>query len=420
MWFLKVDNILVCCQLHFKYQHMDYNTKTFCSAAWFGLRNEQFGDFQVCSSIDHAASEFSGVRNYSWPEHSVQQFVNSEYAQYVRSNLTAGHALSECHRCWHNESLGLASARTISNNTVTNNRGHELDRTWVHAYITKKQDHAHDHLIAADVKLTNTCNFACAMCNPADSSKVYAAWSSSQQHPVIQLHLDRNPDYLDQVRTHFVDKNNHSLLAELLATGPRHIKLLGGEPLLDQQAMSMLTQYPGADTTRLSFVTNGSVDLLKTSAALGRYQNVHYTVSLEGVGAVQDYLRRGSNWQQISNNIDQFLEHHAANINIHVTLQALNLLHLPLLLDWCHSRQLPITFGQVTDPAYLSLAAMPDQLRNQHSLDPYHNQLQGLISHVANTQHVPHLTQQLQQFFDWYDPTQAWRGIMPEWAPWIN
>lgn len=399
---------------------MDYNTKTFCSAAWFGLRNEQFGDFQVCSKIDHAASDFLGDRDYSWPADTVHQFVNSEYAQYIRKNLTAGEALPECHQCWHNESLGLASTRTISNDTMTANRGHALESTWVHAYIGQKQDYTQDHLIAADVKLTNTCNFACAMCSPSDSSKIYSAWNQTPQHPIIQLHLEQDPGYLDQVRGHFVDKNNHKLLSELLAKHPRHIKLLGGEPLLDQPALTMLANSKSADRTSLSFVTNGSVSLLDTTKLLHDYQNIHYTVSLEGTGAVQDYLRRGSKWLNISRNIQTFQQVYPHNINIHVTVQALNLLHLPQLLDWCQQNQLPITFGQVQEPAYLSLAAMPDQLRSRSALEPYHDQVKGLADHVNHTQHQPQLLQQLTQFFDWYDPGQAWKDIIPEWQSYLS
>ena len=399
---------------------MDYNTKTFCAAAWFGLRNEQFGDFQVFSKIDRAASGFSGDQTHSWPSHSVSEFVNSDYAQYVRKNLTAGEALPECHQCWQTESLGMASTRTNSNNTVTGNRGHQLESTWVHAYISQKQDYTQDHLIMADVKLTNTCNFACAMCTPSDSSKIYSAWSRTSQHPIIQLHLEQMPGYLDQVRNHFVDKNNHKLLSELLAQHPRHIKLLGGEPLLDQVALRMLADSESAKRTSLSFVTNGSVDLLATTSLLHRYQNVHYTVSLEGTGAVQDYLRRGSVWQDVSRNILTFQQVHPHNINIHVTVQALNLLHLPQLLEWCDQHQLPVTFGQVQEPTYLSLAAMPEQLRLQCALEPYQAQTQGLAAHVSQTHHQPQLLPLLSQFLDWYDPGQEWRSIMPEWQPYLG
>jgi organic radical activating enzyme len=399
---------------------MNYNPDTFCSAAWFGLRNEQFGQFRVCSKIDIECSNFDGITDHAWPQHTAEQFVNSDYAQYVRKNLTQGQCLPECHRCWTSEKLGLPSARIVSNHTVTNNSGQDLSRTWVHSYMSRKQDYVQDHLIAADVKLTNTCNFACAMCNPADSSRIYAVWAGNVQHPVVQLHLEKNPDYLDQVRASFVDKNNHQLLAELLTKRPRHIKLLGGEPLLDQTVLNMLCESQHASTTRLSFVTNGSVDLLATTQRLHNFQSVHYTVSLEGVGAVQDYLRRGSNWQQIAHNIEQFCHKFPDHINIHVTVQALNLAHLPKLLDWCQARDLPITFGMVEDPAYLSVAAIPHQLRDADHLAPYQTQTKGLMEHVLNIPHQPILMAQLKQFVDWFDPDQHWISVVPEWNGWLN
>ena len=399
---------------------MNYNPDTFCAAAWFGMRNEQFGEFRVCSKIDTSASQYVGDRDPAWPAHTVDQFVNSEYPQYLRQNLTAGQQLSECHRCWKAEHMGQASARSVSNHTVTGNHGHELSKTWVHAYMSRKQDYLQDHMILADVKLTNTCNFACAMCNPADSSRVYAAWARNPSHAVVQMHLEKTPHYLDQVKEHFVDKNNHQLLAQLLLKQPRHIKLLGGEPLLDQTVLTMLSQHSAAEQTKLSFVTNGSVELIKTSARLSRYRSVHYTVSLDGVGAVQDYIRRGSNWQQISANIQQFAQQWPNRINVHATVQALNLAHFSSLVAWCQHINIPLTFDLVQNPAYLSVAAIPPELRNLDQLIPWGQLTAGLVEHVTNTPHQPQLLAQLRQFINWYDQAQQWTKVVPEWQGWLN
>jgi len=135
---------------------------------------------------------------------------------------------------------------------------------------------------------------------------------------------------------------------------------------------------------------------------------------------VQDYLRRSSAWHDVSRNIQEFQQVHPHNINIHVTVQALNLLHLPQLLEWCQQHQLPVTFGQVQEPAYLSLEAMPEQLRCQSDLESYQAQVQGLAQHVSQTRHQPRLLQQLRQFLDWYDPGQDWRTIIPEWQPYLS
>ena len=391
---------------------MDLNPNTFCAAPWFQIRNEQFGEYKVCAIIDSQKSNFSNKTQYRWPEHSPEEFLQSEYNQYLREQLTQGNALPECHRCWNQECAGSKSLRQKINDTLSNNK---LEQSWIVPYIRKKNNYQHDLVVSADVKLTNTCNFSCAMCYPGDSSQIYSAWSRDRDHPVIQDLLKNQPTLLQLVRENYKDRNNHQLLELLLSKRPQRIKLLGGEPLLDQAALRILQNVSDEDKKciTLSFVTNGSVDLVNADRMLAGYRDINYVISVDGIGSVQDYIRKGSNWKSIEENIDRWIDSNPGKkLDLHTTVQALNVSHLNDLYSWASTRPISIGLGLLHSPNYMSLSVIPDDIKIQL----IENARPDVANLLADATFDPSLLSQLTNFLNWYDPDQTWRCIFPEWV----
>lgn len=390
---------------------MDFDPTTFCAAPWFQIRNEQFGEYKSCPIIDKKCSQFKDAVTHKWPTHSPEEYLNSEYAIYLRKNLTSGVKLPECHRCWSQEDAGNYSVRQELNNTISNNRGNNLSNSWIKPYLDQKTDYTFDHLIRADIKLSNICNYSCVMCNPGDSSQIYSAWSTDKEHPVVKDLLAENPKILQLVRENYKDKNNYKLLELLLSQRPAYLKLLGGEPLLDKQALAMLKAANGKNTSLL-FVTNGSVDLVDISELLSNYRDVNFVVSLDGIGSVQDYIRQGSSWQSVSANIDQWLEKYPnKKLSVHTTVQALNLAHIGDLIEWTASRNIILGMNVLSSPGFLGLASIPEEVRNNIKL-PDCFDLQNTLD---ASKFDPDLLAQLKKYIAWYDPDQTWQKVLPEW-----
>ena len=418
---------------------VNINKNTFCAAPWFQIRNDNLGCYKACCQIDTSKTEFDGNTELKWPTHSFDQWLNSDYAVYLRENLTQGKQLSECNRCWFAEDHGQLSLRQIINNTLTGNQGSNLDQTWMKSYFKNKTDFKQDLLISADVKLTNLCNFACAMCSPENSTQIYVKWYNDKQHPIVQAHLENRPNYFSEIKSVFVDKNNHELLEQILDKKPKYIKLLGGEPLLDTVALDMLAALPDAykKQTELQFITNGSVSLEQTRIKLGNFKKIFFTVSLEGIGAVQDWVRRGSNWSAIERNLlDYTAQHSKHGVSIHHTVQCLTVYHLSNLLRWADQNKIPVTVGMLDYPRYLGLDAMPkdlllatvDRLNNMPDLTLNSCNDAEVVESISNKKlaqmvlaSAPNelFTSRLKNFVDWYDPTQHWKTVVPEWLPYF-
>lgn len=404
---------------------MDFDKKTFCVAPWFQIRNTQQGEYRVCCASDFGKSQFVGQKTFRFPESSPEEFLRSEYITYLRQQLTQGTKLPECHRCWTKEQLGGRSLRQSLLETVTKNQSQDLEQTWISSYFQHKKDYQQDLLISADVKLTYVCNFSCAMCEPADSSQIFNQWNRDRSHPWIQIQIEKNPGYLDSIKNTYKDRSNHVLLEQILEKKPRMIKLLGGEPLLDRAMFDVLESLntEQKNKTSLLFVTNGSVDLISVSQRLQEFQSVDYTVSLEAIGAVQDYIRRGSQWSQIESNILRWLEEDTTRfLSIQATAQALSLYHLPDLIDWCKNKRVRLNIDLADRPNYMMLCAVPPDMKQRFldqidiRQDPH---LSYLVTVLSKVTHDPIATQDLKKFLEWYDPDSAWREILPEWRHYL-
>lgn len=415
---------------------MKLQADTFCAAPWFQIRVNNDGFYRACCVIDHKQSLYDGPTEYNLSDHSYREWMDSGYSQYLKQNLTHGNRLAECQRCWRSEINGQRSQRQTINHTVSNND--HVSNSWVGSYFARKQDWISDLLISADVKVSNLCNFACAMCNPMDSSKIYAIWKQQQGHPIVRSKLSIDSSYLDKARSILLGQNNIKFLQEVLEARPQHVKILGGEPLLHSDTRRVLAEVPRstAEKINLLFVTNGSEDLLQAHQEFQHYRTVSFVVSLEGIADVQDYIRRGSCWNEISSNIVRYIDQFGSkNIYVHHTLQALSVQGLIDLMTWCSQHKVCLSCGVLDNPAYMSLRSVPSTVLNAvaHELEcspivvqvpPYSDvplfDKQALILMLRQQQHDAENLSRLREFVQWYDPDQRWKIQIPHYSTWLG
>ena len=221
----------------------------------------------------------------------------------------------------------------------------------------------------ADIKIGNTCNYACIMCVPEDSSLIYNFWQKNKQNEFVQDVLDKDPKYLDRVKKYsYKNKKYHDYINKILDN--KHIKiikLLGGEPLLDKNLLHNLAKIDDNRKRKMTIwiVTNGSVDLNETVTQLGCFKQIYFVISLEGIGEVQEYARFGCDWKQLEKNITSFNSSDTRNLSIHHTLQATTVLNFIDLVKWCNIHNLSLSVGWVKNPDYLSLDVLPPIVKEE-------------------------------------------------------
>jgi len=338
--------------------------KTFCAAPWFQTRIDWDGRYRPCCDLIENSSNFIGKTQYSIKDTTVDEWMSSEYSQYLRKNLSEGVQLKECDHCWQKEKHGIKSVRQDTNNSVTNNQGAALDNTWVKLFVDRNLDYQGYQIVTADIKLSNVCNFSCAMCSPHNSSKLYDKWQSNLDNKFVQESLLQQPTLLKDIALIYQSQRGYRHLKDILSHPLKHLKVLGGEPTLDKELFRILQQVPVAKKSNIHvmLVTNGSQDLVTAANKLQGYKSVSFTVSLEGIGQIQDYVRNGSNWTEIEQNILN-AKKHGILVDITCTVQAMNALNLHELLAWCYDNQISIALGLLNYPDYLALSVLPDDIQ---------------------------------------------------------
>lgn len=392
------------------------NTKTFCVAPWFQIRNENDLHKKVCCSIDKSTKSELGVFEH----------LNSEANLKLKKDLHNGIQNKNCQKCWKAEQNNVRSLRQTLNASLLNNQN-TIEDSWLTSYFKRKENWLSDRLLMADVHIGNTCNHACIMCIPADSSLIYNHWQKSQDNEFVKEVLDKDPKHLERIKMNgYKNKKYEEYFTHVIENNPnlRVLKIIGGEPLLDKNLLRKLQELDDEHKQRLSIwiVTNGSVNLNETVQKLGNFKGIFFAVSVEGVGQVHEYARYGSNWQQLESNILSFKQSNTRAVTIHHTIQASTLLGLEDLSHWCNSNNVPISLGFVKHPDYLSVSAIPNHVREAVIEKAKANKIlvkentlsdeptlsaENMLHTLTSTEFNPHLYQRFLRFVDWYEENKA-------------
>jgi MoaA/NifB/PqqE/SkfB family radical SAM enzyme len=194
-----------------------------------------------------------------------------------------------------------------------------------------------------DLRLGNTCNMQCVMCQPRESSRwlplarrlsdlsedreLADEWGFKAGIDRDRFGWYRNPEFWSNVKSFLPDV--------------REIIFAGGEPLLIKQQSEFVKaccEMGEAEHIALRYHTNGTIFPEEMVAYWERFDHVHFMVSIDGIGDVADYVRHPSDWEQIVTNIRRFdgLGQNTLT-SFNSTVHALNVFRLPEVLEWADS-----------------------------------------------------------------------------------
>ena len=367
----------------------------FCIHPWTSIRMDTFGDYMPCCSFRTDLSEYTGRRLYE----NSNEYFNSDYLNYIRTNILAGNKIPECSDCWKKEDAGLSSLRQEDLRFFF---GNTFNKRIQNSIVNNPQ------IINADIKIGNLCNFSCGMCDSADSSTHYARATKQRDNEfvveAVSLYSDYQnlsvDEYFEKIKSRF-SRSYPSEIDELLAQGDLlNLKILGGEPFMYPRLLQTLKNQPLdiKQKMKLSFTTNGSHDMVEALNALSDYKSIGITVSIEGIGQTQDYIRKGSNWETVKQNIFGVREKTSANLSLASIIQALNLNCLRELINFCNSEELDNLYSIIKAPTYMGL-----EIFDSNYLDKCSANLPELKNYLGEPQFKPELKERFIRWVDWYE-----------------
>jgi MoaA/NifB/PqqE/SkfB family radical SAM enzyme len=275
---------------------MTNTIKPFCSAPFTGLNIRNDGTVRTCCS---SMGQSNGIKNeqnvpYNVNQNDITDVWNSPELRNLRLAMLKNDQKAyqrHCAHCIKQEALGLGSIRQRHNNF----------------YPTVPLPDAagnlpNDSIKAFDIRFNTSCDQACVMCGPVNSSM----WEKE---------IDRNADLwwgLPKQEWQHVKNQKYSNLSYSQLTGlvsqVEYLEIRGGEPLVDREVIKLLrflVDRGYSEKIYLSIVTNTQNVSFDIVSLLAQFKGGLIRCSIDAVGKRNTYHRYHSNWTRIENGLEQ-------------------------------------------------------------------------------------------------------------------
>lgn len=277
--------------------NMQVDDSTFCIMPFMHVSTTTNGDFRLCCRSKKIANISQG---------SLKELWNRMKYDTVRNNLVVGVKDTHCEACWKMEDRGITSLRQSQN----------YERLEEHLDLVKKWNdtgRADFNIPVVEFKLSNLCNLKCRMCWPKDSTPWLQDWDD-----VKHIYEESEQDYINGIIDdhnlrkkpvlNLFETNNNFVneLYEIIDT-IEEFEFAGGEPLMDPLHYNMLDRIKDPSNVILKYSTN----LTDLEAKKGRnvldlwskFKSIRLTISIDGYDELNAYIRQGSSWSDIKENI---------------------------------------------------------------------------------------------------------------------
>ena len=319
------------------------NPDTFCVAPFLHQSTKTDGSIKACC---RAKGRIASVKEFDFKDAegtTLSDAWNWKKIRDLRLDLINGIRNDMCKVCWDHEDANVESMRKSMNNVQRLREA--KDRA---AYALKNNGILNQKPTWFEFKLNNNCNLKCRMCGPVDSSSWF------KDHKLVK-HIKSNfgetyPEYVKELGLEnkallnlYNEDNFWDSIESWIDQGNR-FQFAGGEPLYDKDHYRVLEalKNSGKDLSEveLDYATNLSVLKTKNHNVLDYwkdYKLVTVGFSIDGPPGINEYIRGGSNINDIKNNI---LEIRSKLDNVLLkakfTTQALNVYYFPELVDWLY------------------------------------------------------------------------------------
>ena len=412
-------------------------SKTFCVLPWTHTATLPDGNVQLCC----VSGGGSGV---NLNEQTLADYWNSAYVKDARRRMLSGQKVEACRHCYREEAHGCRSHRIAENEVWIKEFGEQAIRELVSKTTVDGTLDATPQYV--DLRLGNTCNLQCVMCQPRESSRwLQAAKRLSELYQNEELKAEGKLQLtIDASRFEWYRNVEFWNNLKILLPDIKQIILAGGEPFLIQEQFAFVKsccELGEANHIRLRYHTNGTVFPEDMAGYWEQFKRVHFIISLDGIGDVANYVRYPSQWREIEANIRRF-DDLAENTytSFLFTAHALNVYRIPEVLDWSNrsglrnrkyfsSIQDYVSTGLVHHPAYLDIRILPEDYKEivAERLDNYMrtemagqatDKLAGIVSFMNETDHSDSLPA-LMEYTKLLDVTRgtSFAETFPELAP---
>lgn len=350
----------------------------FCSLAFGSASINSYGEYIPCCSIRTNDWESYRETNPAILELEPKDRINAPNLREVRKTLLQGKWPNACENCKLAENAGVNSMRTIWNNGLT-------DYTIPATEFVDPKD-----IVYLDLTFSTKCNSKCMTCN----SDLSDFWEEEEAYIWNENKSKKN-------RVCIKDETAVKLAEQF--PNVKRINFVGGEPTISDEHVHFLqsmVEYGKSKDIAVGYVTNlagintGLIDLWNN------FREVGMSVSIDGFGKVNDYIRYPIKWEKTDTNLKRYLRLMVNNperymfglsctVSMFNAIQAVDLLEywIDLVNDLGLNPHVGIFLNRVSYPDWLTVNFLSHEYR-QIGIDKAQKLLEKIESY-NNTYEVP-------------------------------
>lgn len=285
------------------------------------------GEFRLC------CASLEPTHEYNIKTHTIEQWLNSEVHTNAKQSISNGVLPDSCLRCKTDEDSGFVSMRQ---------RPREYGPGLSHL----------------DIRFNNQCNLRCVMCSPMSSSSIMTEHKElGNKSPWGVINVEEFNWYTDEVATQI------AMIPTL-----KEVYLTGGEPFMVKGLHTFINKLDR--NVELRFNTNGTLNNRKLYELLSEFKNVYLAFSIDGIGKVNDYIRFGSVWNQVEDNL-LLAKDYKFNVAITPTIQVYNYPYIRELWNYCDLHNITHYDNLLLSPEHLDIRHIPDIMRDKYLLSEH-------------------------------------------------
>ena len=240
---------------------------TFCPVPWTGFIMNPNGEVKNCVLSEQVLGNINDT--------NIQDILHGDTNSQIKQCMNNDQQHTGCANCYKLEqgTTGLKNVRS--------------DRYYYLKTLSGVPYSAYDTidttLSTVDMRWRNTCNLACVYCTPELSS----TWAKE-----LDVEIKVDEQQLANTKQYILDN----------APNLKNVYLAGGEPLLLKENSELLDRLDPSCTVRIN--TNLSNIKGPVFERASKFRDVHWTVSVETMGAEFEYIRYGANWEKFLENLN--------------------------------------------------------------------------------------------------------------------
>jgi radical SAM protein with 4Fe4S-binding SPASM domain len=312
-------------------------SNTACTKLWNHLYIGTDNNITPCCIADHRYP-LGNIENQS-----IKSILDSKESTQLRQWMIDGYRVKSCKVCYNNEDNNIKSGRQ--------------------SFKPKSVDR--EKIRFLDVRLNNICNFKCRMCSEYFSSSI-------QQETIDIFGKDAVLGYekIDLSSTNRKTRlNNLQKLLPYVTKDLEKIYFAGGEPLITEEHYGILDQLIDVKNfnININYNTNLSKLVYKKQNVLDywkHFTDVSVGASIDASGLTAEYVRHGTVWKDILDNINQ-IKNQTPHVNLTIAstvswLTLENLMELQTL--WIEQGLFTrdqLRINALVTPTFLCITSLP-------------------------------------------------------------